>query len=100
MHTVYLLKSHDNLFNVDNIVLLTVSPSNYENFNYMHYKEQYLYFFPSKTITVVLNETLKNNEVLINNASNVEYNNKYEYFCTKRSFFCPLNSDGNIIIYY
>lgn len=100
MHAVYLLKSNPELFDKNNTVSMIVSPNNFEKFNFAQYNEQYAYFFPQKTIHTVLDNTLTDNELIMNDASKVNYKNKYEYICKKRDYFCPLNQDETITIFY
>jgi hypothetical protein len=99
MHTIYFLKENDSLYKSNNLTFL-VSPINYQKLNFLHYKEQYNFFFPKKIFFIEKGDTIGDNEIYIQN-------NDYDYFgksfmirCSDKDYYCPLDYKNNFVIHY
>lgn len=66
----------NNLKNLNSsLVCLTLSPSNYERYNLLHYQEQYAFFFPNKTINKSKKDNITDSEVIITGDCRIEKKN-------------------------
>jgi len=112
MHIIYFLKK--NGASSDKTICLRLSPENSSNFDLMHYKEQYEYFFPGIKFEMSPNDLMKNSEVYIYSgscqrnslSSNLQDQavlgrKLFRVDCSKNnSFVCPLANNSDFSIYY
>jgi len=98
MHAIYFIKA--NKLDQNRSLVLFVSQNNFQKLNYLHYKEQYMFFFPKTEITIKENKSLKNNQIYIKNSDSDDYAGDYIVNCNGRDFFCPINYSGSIEIHY
>jgi hypothetical protein len=100
IHTIYFIKSNNDLFNkTDNLTFL-VSPFNYQILNYLHYKEQYNFFFPESNIDIKNDSTIRDNEIYIKN-NEYDYSDKsYMIRCSGNDYYCPIGYKNGIVIHY
>ncbi len=99
MHTIYFIKANNDLYKTNNLIFL-VSPFNYQKLNYLHYKEQYMFFFPKANIVIEKSETVGDNEIYIKN-NNYDYLGKsYIIKCSGKDYYCPIDYKNNIVIHY
>ena len=107
MHVVYFLQSK--ILQTPNQggrdICLVVSPANYQDLDLLHYKEQFQYFLPNQVITIQMAQDISDNEAYIfngecpNNYKDVKLN--LVTLCTEeKSFYCPTNYYGTIVIHY
>lgn len=103
MHTVYFLKNNARQFD-SNAVCFVVSPSNFEVFDLLHYKEQYQFFLPSYRVEIMRGDIGDNEIRLVNGECFSDYGHKKRIFvknCTDGfDFSCPIGYSGNFLIYY
>jgi len=99
MHTIYFIKANNDLYKTNNLIFL-VSPFNYQKLNYLHYKEQYMFFFPKANMVIEKGETVGDNEIYIKN-NNYDYLGKsYIIKCSGKDYYCPIDYKNNIVIHY
>jgi len=114
MHLIYFLKNHPEL--ASRKICLRVSPTNWQNLDLLHYKEQYAYFFPDLDIERFADSGVNDDEIFIGTNDNCEQqylflpggekvlssaNNSYNISCAdQKAFICPLGYSGEIKIHY
>jgi len=100
MHAIYFLKKNNNLYPFNDLTFF-VSPSNYQKFNYLHYREQYQFFLPEKNILIKENKEIGDNEIYIKNDEQPYLGKTFFIKCNgKKSYSCPLGFKENIILHY
>lgn len=107
MHFIQLIK-YNKLVSVRNPkdVCLVVSPSNYQNFQLVHFQEQYNYFIPKVTVNSKQDVNIKDNEAYIYKGTCPQYQNPVKnqivVSCNTgyNNFYCPPDSKENIIFNY
>lgn len=99
MHTIYFIKANNDLYKTNNLIFL-VSPFNYQKLNYLHYKEQYMFFFPKANIVIEKGETVGDNEIYIKNNSYDYLGKSYIIRCSGKDYYCPIDYKNNIVIHY
>lgn len=72
-------------------VCLKVSPENFNYLNYLHIREQHLFFLPD-TEEIIESENIPDNDIYISRSCSLEgkYFIKYEYCAVRKKFICPL----------
>lgn len=98
MHAIYFIQENTE-FNTSNNINFLVSPSNYQKLNYVHYQEQYDFFFPQKNILIEKSNTVADNEINIK-TDNTYLGKSTMFKCKKRNFYCPIYFDTDIYIHY
>ncbi len=99
MNTIYTIKKHPALSKLSSLKFI-VSPSNYREFTYLHYQEQYRFFFPNKQVSVIPNKSLSDNELFITSPDVKYLGIKQTINCSGKEYNCPLGYNGNILINY
>ncbi len=111
MHTIYFIQKQfsspsltSNNAIENNNICLVISPDNNKNMHLKHSQEQFAYFIPSKNITLQEAKDLQNNEAYIYNGDcprNYKQTKQIKKTsCKNKSFYCPLNYSGDIILHY
>jgi 4-amino-4-deoxy-L-arabinose transferase-like glycosyltransferase len=101
MHIINLLKSQND---TTGNLCIVVSPENYKNLDFLHYKEQYQYFLPNANITIKKNAKINDSEAYVFRKSCPEdykqASNIHTTLCSsKRTNYCPVDFIGEINIY-
>ncbi len=95
MHTVYTLQENDGYQQLSNFCFF-VSPTSFDYLQLLHVQEQYEYFLPNKTITVVKQPEVPDNQLFISsscNFSDIQHRSSVLVFCNPtEKFVCPKNS--------
>jgi hypothetical protein len=100
MHMIYFINSNQYDAKTNDNLRLLVSPKNYEKFTTLHYAEQYEYFLPNLNLEFQSTLDVLDNELYIINGENAYLQQSRLINCNKRSYFCPLNYNDNIFIYF
>ncbi|MCL4384363.1 glycosyltransferase family 39 protein [Patescibacteria group bacterium] len=85
---------------------LVSSPYNIQNYNYLHYQEQRQFFYPQTNFSLTASELLPNSELWVftgdcPSSGLIKPNHLLSVNCAAQShFFCPLNFNRSLNIYY
>lgn len=94
MHLIYLMKKEK----FPGEITVYLSNYNAQNFNCLHYKEQYNFFFPDKIINFLPWDYLDDHTAAL--STNMSKNLEINCLDKKNKFLCPLGDSRNFEIYY